>query len=250
MTIRPILLAAFFALAAFGSAAQAAGEGKDRIERSLPPINAVSLQGTGDLFITQGDRDSLVIEGAGEITRELKSEVQNGKLVLTNERDWGSVTWDGFLMNFSFKKPGRQHVRYYLTVKTLKEIESSGAGSVHMEGFKGDTLKVEAAGATKFDLSGLKLKALHFDVAGACKATLSGEAESQDIDIAGAGSYEASKLHSKTVRIDIAGSGKAEIRAQDRIDASIAGVGKIDYYGDPKVSPSIAGLGRIRKAGP
>lgn len=250
MPIRPFLFAAALALAATVSAAQAAGDGKERIERSLPPINAVSLQGTGDLFITQGDRDSLVIEGAGEITRELKSEVQNGKLVLTNERDWGSVTWDGFLMNFSFKKPGRQNVRYYLTVKNLKEIESSGAGHIHMEGLKGDTLRVEGAGATKFDLSGLKLKELHFNVAGACKATLAGEVDSQDIDIAGAGSYEASKLHSKTVRIDIAGSGKAELRAQDRIEASIAGVGKIDYYGDPKVTPSIAGLGRIRKAGP
>ncbi|KAB2840220.1 MAG: DUF2807 domain-containing protein [Burkholderiales bacterium] len=250
MTIRPFLLALLLAPALVSSAAQAAGESKDRIERNLPPITAVSLQGTGELIITQGDRDALVIEGAGEITRELKSEVQNGKLVLTNERDWGSVTWDGFLMNFSFKKPGRQHVRYYLTVKNLKEIESSGAGHVRMEGFKGDVLKVEGAGATKFEFSGLKLRELHFDAAGACKATFAGEVESQHIDIAGAGSYEAAKLDSKTIRIDIAGSGKAELRAKERIEASIAGVGKIDYYGDPKVIPSIAGLGRIRKAGP
>lgn len=250
MSIRPHVIAWALVLGVAGSAALAAGENKDRIERNLPPITAVSLQGTGELIITQGERDALVIEGAGEITRELKSEVQNGKLVLTNERDWASVTWDGFLMNFSFKKPGRQNIRYYLTVKDLKEIESSGAGHVRMEGFKGDALKVEGAGATKFEFSGLKLKQLHFDAAGACKATLSGSVDEQEIDIAGAGSYEAAKVESTTIRIDIAGSGKAELRAKERIEASIAGVGKIDYYGDPKVIPSIAGLGRIRKAGP
>jgi len=244
------LVLAFTAFAFLpGSTALGAGSG-ERVEKALPPINSVSLEGTGELIITQGDRDFLVIEGAGEITKEIKADVKNGRLVLTNEREWGSVSWDGFLMNFSFKKPGRQNLRYLLTVKSLKEIESSGAGYVRMDSFKGDQLKVDAAGATKIEFSGLKLNALKFGAAGACKALMAGEVETQTIEIAGAGTYEAAKLDSKTVKIEIAGSGKAEIRAKESIEASIAGVGKIDYYGDPKVIPSIAGLGRIRKAGP
>ncbi|MBI3148803.1 MAG: DUF2807 domain-containing protein [Betaproteobacteria bacterium] len=238
------------ALALPADSARAAGEAGDRIERSLPPITSVSLQGAGELIITQGDRDFLVIEGAGEITKEIKAEVKNGRLVLANEREWGSVSWDGLMMRFSTKKPGRHNLRFHLTIRDLKVIEISGAGQVRMNGFHGDTLGVDAAGATKIQLLGLKLKEFKYDAAGASKAVVAGETDTQSVDLAGASNYEAAKLDSRLARIDIAGSGKAELRAREKIDASIAGVGKIDYYGDPKVNPSIAGLGRIRKVGP
>jgi hypothetical protein len=237
-----------FAIAALGLIASlstpALAETPDaRIEKSLPAFTSVDLEGVGDLEIRQGDKESLVIEGPQDTVNEVQARVRGGKLSIGLDEDWKGMHWK------LFGRERRHGLRYVLTVKTLKSIETSGAGSVHAEGFSGDSLSIESSGATSITLTNLKLKRLDLDSSGASKVTLTGSVDEQHVELSGACKYEGRQLQSRVATLEISGAGKAEVRASESLKAEISGVGKIDYYGSPKVTQDISGIGRIRRAG-
>src|SRR5512142_1150936 len=50
--------------------------------REVSEFNAVSLNGAGELTITQGEKESLVIEAENNLLPLIKSQVRNGVLVI------------------------------------------------------------------------------------------------------------------------------------------------------------------------
>ncbi len=212
--------------------------------REVSDFDRVTLTGFGELFITQGDEESLTIEAPQEILDRIRTDVIDGKLILRFSRNW--LDWIGDLLTVGF---AGKRVKYALTVKQLTSLAIMGACRVQVAEIETDRLALVLSGAGEVIIESLDAEQLNVDLPGAGKIGVAGRVTEQKVTINGAGSYDAPKLESQKVKATLQGLGSATVWAVEELDAKIRGVGSVSYYGAPKVSKEITGPGSVNSLG-
>lgn len=244
--------------------------------RAVNNIRAVELDTSGQLTITQGDREALTIEAEDNLMPLLTSELINGTLVLGVQRDH----------SISATKP----IRYTLAVKDLAAISVNGSGSLAMSDFatqhplhivgsgsgslefasikSGDPTillsgsgslninsletgkaALQVNGSGNIELATLQAHSLAARLNGHGSLRVSGQTNNQKVNLMGSGRYEAEGLTSRAASVSATGSGSAVVQVSDSLDASVMGSGSISYIGSPTVSQRRVGSGKIQRRG-
>jgi hypothetical protein len=224
--------------------------------REVSGFHALRFAAAGDMTITQGQSESLVIEAGKNIMPHIITEVKDGVLVISvDEARW----------NVGIPVP----VRYTLTVKDLDEIVIAGAGNVKMDNLNSAAMKIDLSGAGNFDIGSLQADSLalslsgagNIDVAdleaatldatlsGAGNFSLAGKVPDQNALLTGLGSYQTGDLNSERVKVEVTGAGGATVWATELLNVIISGAGSVEYYGNPKVIENVNGLGSVRGLG-
>ena len=222
-------------LLAAGCSARVGGSGNVISQtRPISGVDAVSLEGVGDLTIVQGEPESLVIQAEDNILPLVKTETGAGLLTISEK---GSL---------APTKP----IRFTLTVSSLKKVVSSGAGNVRSAKLTSPgllDLRVEGAGTV--DFSQLECSSVKVVLAGAGDVKLDGHTRNQDIEISGAANYKAADLRTQVTKLSVNGAGDAKVWAMSELDVDINGAGSVDYYGKPTVKREINGVGSLHALG-
>ncbi len=234
------------------------GSGKVVTEtREVSNFSRVSLSGSGELTITQGDQESLEIEAEDNIMLRIKTEVKGETLFIGIE----SIGWWNVI-------PTRP-IKFYLSMKDIASLDLSGSGNVNASSIETERLDVAVSGSgdiaidsltaekLEVDISGsgnvtmdsLTAEALEVYISGSGKCNLAGQVTEQEIDISSSGKYLAAKLESQTVTVKVSGSGNVTVWASDTLDVKISGSGNVEYYGDPDVTQDISGSGSLKSLG-
>jgi len=200
-------------------------------ERDVSDFHEVHLSGTGDLIITQGEKESLVIEADDNVIPLIETEVSMEILTI------------GFKRGYNFVPTS--DIKFYLTVKELDEILLSGAGSVICGDFDAGELEIGISGAGDIDFR-LNADVVRVNSSGAGDINLSGTVDRQEINLSGAGKYDAGDLESRECDITVSGAGSATVNVSQELDINISGVGSVNYKGSPDIQQKITGLGRIK----
>lgn len=200
--------------------------------RDVSNFNQIDLNGAGELIITQGDKESLIIETDDNIMPYIKTSVNANKLVID--------------FNNSMPIP-TQSTKFYVTVKDINSITTSGSAKISSNSLKASDLTINIKGSGESNLNNLNAQTLKIIISGASRIMVSGTVNDQNIDISGAGEYNADSLTSKTATISINGAGRSTIRVSDILNAKINGGGEILYIGNPQVSQQINGAGNIKQ---
>ncbi len=211
-------------------------------EQPLPADSVFSglhFKSVGEVFITQGDSCGLKIEGSQELITKVHTEVQDGLLSITYKSDVGDWTGLDWIS-------GEKRLRYYVTMREVKQLDLAGAGSIRADRLKGETLSVSHSGAGKMTLKGLAYKALDVDLGGLGEIFVDGGVESQNVDLGGAGSYAADQLKSQQANVSLSGAGSARVWVEAELNAHVTGAGSIKYKGDPHITQSSTGLGNVK----
>jgi predicted small secreted protein len=211
------------------------GSGK-RITESRPVsgIERVVLAGSGDVILTQGDRESLTVETDDNLMQHITTEVSGGTLTLGTQKG----------VNV---RPTR--LRFTLKVVDLEGLTVSGSGDINAERFDTDELEIQVSGSGDVRVKTLTVQTTKVRIDGSGSINLAGQASEQEVAIGGSGKYLGEDLRSETASVKIDGSGDATLWATDALDARVTGSGTVRYYGDPKTSFSGAGSGRIKRVG-
>jgi hypothetical protein len=194
--------------------------------RDVRDFKRVSLSGSGQLIITQGNEESLTIEAENNIMPRIKTEVKGETLSLGYERD----SWK-------------------LEVIDITEAKLSGSGTIRASNVKTKDLGIDISGSGKVIIDRLVAEGLAVNLSGSGNFTLSGRVKKQEIRISGSAKYHAPELESQTVRVKISGSGKALVRASQSLDVKISGSAKVGYYGNPRLTTDISGSGSVKSLG-
>jgi len=200
-------------------------------ERDVSGFHKVYLKGIGNLIITQGDEESLVIEADDNIIPLIRTDVFRHRLTIDFKRGYSFIPIS--------------KIKYHLTVIELDEVSISGAGDINCDDFNTDELEFDISGVGDIDLN-INAKRVEATSSGAGDITLSGKVDSQEIDISGVGKYNAAELESRECSISLSGAGSATVNVSEELDVSISGVGNVNYTGSPHVEQDISGLGRIK----
>lgn len=224
-----------FALILFAGVNSAFAETEDR---HLTGFKGVDVQGSFDVYITQGANESVKVEAPGDIIERVKTEVEGGVLKIYNKGNSSDWNFNPF---GSHKK-----VLIYVVAKDLNTVTVSGSGDVYFKnGITTPSLKLRVSGSG--DLSGkVQVKDLEASVSGSGDMRLTGSAASANVRVSGSGDFRGGDLSTISTAVRVSGSGDASVNASTKVDASVSGSGDVHYSGNPKsVSKSKSGSGDI-----
>jgi hypothetical protein len=202
----------------------------EKEERDVSGIDEIDFSGMGNLIITQGEEESLVVEADDNILPLIETDVFGDTLSL------------GYKTGYNFIPTS--NVRFYLTVIDLDKISLKGAGKIDCDNLETDELEFEISGAGDIDFT-IDADDLKVSSSGAGDMDFSGKVQSQDVDISGVGRYNSKELESKECTVTLSGAGSATVNVTEELDIKISGVGNVYYIGAPRIKQSISGLGKI-----
>jgi len=227
-------------LTVMGSFSQAAtfppadAEGMQEYEKTIRVKNfhGVDITIACELYVRQGDDESLRIEADKDIFDKLQAEVRDSILYLESDKERNYKDWD---------------VEVYLTVKSLKSIDVGGAVKLRTNGtITGEKLELNISGAADLDMR-IDVDKLMADFSGAVNAELEGRARYVVMDMSGASRVDADDLITDAFYLDFSRFGKADVYAEKVLKVDMSGMGVVKYGGNPsKVKTNSSGLGIIK----
>ncbi len=240
------MLALLIATPAVAAAAEVLRE-----SREVSGFSGVVFAGSGDILITQGDTESLVIEAEQKLLDVITTRVRSGVLYIGRKKG-------------SYVRASRSP-RFELTVSTLESLSISGSGDafadeLEVDEFKltisgsgdvmigaleGDTLQVSVTGSGELGIEELVADSLEATISGSGEVAAGGEVEDLRVSISGSGDFAAADLRSANVETTVVGSGSVHVWATETLDASVTGSGDVYYRGSPRTSSRITGSGEV-----
>jgi len=237
--INRILIVVFFSSLLLGckydlsSQGSIKGEGEIvKQEINLEALRGLNLSINGDVVISPGTTQKVVLEGQQNILDNIKREVKNG-------------VWNiAFVKHVSDAKD----VKVYVTMPTMEEVGLAGSGSIRTDG------KFTSLNHLDVNVSGSGHSNLEYDAAsteislsGSGKVDLLGSSKTLSINISGSGDVTAANLVAEDCSIHISGSGDASVNASKTLDTHITGSGDVAYTGTASVTTKISGSGEVNK---
>lgn len=209
-------------------------------KRAVSGYHGVAVSGSIDLFLSQGNEESVVISGDDPKWRDkVITEVKDGILHIYLENknkvqiDWGL-------------HPKR--LRAYVSVKDIDYLSNAGSGKTHVEGkLKSDKLKIDVAGSGNVDAA-VDVKKLSANLSGSADADFSGNAENCDLHISGSGNIRNYDFAASYCDASISGSGNIRITVTKELSAHISGSGNVYIKGDGLIRDySASGSGKFKR---
>ncbi len=186
-----------------------------RETRNVEAFTGVSFGGSGKVFITVGEKPSVVLEGDARVLSRFRTEVTDGMLRI-RQRDG-----DG---DFGH----RSEVTAYITVPVLTLARVSGSGDLKVTGLDGGDTSLSISGSGSVEADG-KLAQLQLSISGSGSAAMAG-------------------LVVDDANIAISGSGSAVVDVREDLNVRVSGSGNVRYLGQPKdINTSISGSGSVRR---
>lgn len=207
----------------------------------LQNISHLALGTHGELYLTQGDTESLTIETTENTLPRINVTTENDELTLTVEPRLTLMQTETII--------------YRLTVKDLNAITLSGSGDIFAGPLIGERLDVKVSGSgnlvldqvivseftTQVSGSGdvqvadLQADTIETHSSGSSDVTLHGKAETHTLKITGSGKVFAENLETTTILVEVNGSGEARLWAQGTLEVEVNGSGDVAFYGNPQV---------------
>ncbi len=198
-----ILMGIFLFISSFISAQS----GKEVIKqmRQLPEFQEIDAGGIFDIYLQQGEEQSVEIETEEKYQDKVITKVENEILHISSK---------------SIINPNKLNV--YITVKKLDRIEISGTAEIKGQNiFKSASLKIIASGASRIKLE-VEADKLYTNVSGAADIIISGNAREHHADASGAGKIDASELNTEDTYANASGAGV--ISAGDTTKVKVGGL--------------------------
>lgn len=207
----------------------------DRETRSLQDFDKVVLGIAGTLFLQQGSKHEIELEGTTDQLERLETKVVGNTLHISLKKSFRNFNSRDLTMN--------------LTLKELEGLTISGSGKVVSRNqlITNQDLKIVLSGSgfAELDIDGKNIKSL---ISGSGKLMLAGIVEAHQVSISGSGSLRALDMQTNNYDIRISGSGSCRINVVEKVNANISGSGTIYYTGSPnQIESSVSGSGKIKK---
>ena len=234
MKSRIITIALLVAFSIGGLNSFAATEKKEN--RKVSSFSSLSLSISADVYIKQGSKTEVIIEGDANTLENIETVVSQGNLKIKYESRWSS--WSK-----------NKKVKVYVTSPDWEGVSVSGSGNVVSESaIEGDDFNMAVSGSGNIKINDLSANDLEARISGSGNINVAGskKANSLEISISGSGDFDGIGLAIDKVEVRISGSGGAKVYAESELNASVSGSGDIYYKGNALIDAKVSGSGKVR----
>ncbi|SFO39628.1 Putative auto-transporter adhesin, head GIN domain [Algoriphagus ornithinivorans] len=203
--------------------------------RDISGINQIKLEGAINLYLSQGDLESMEIKGFEKAMEYLKISENGSELIIDFDPDGSEF--------FKNKTP-----EIHLTIADLQRLVFDGVGNIETKNtFEVGQLMIrgDGVGNVEMEIQAESLDA-QFNMMG--NVDLSGSATYAKISFEGMGNLEASDLITQTMDLQSRGMGNVEVHCEGELSIYAQGMGSVTYTGNPTViKEEIKGLGNVSR---
>jgi uncharacterized protein YxeA len=188
-------------------------------ERTTGSFTGIKVSSGVDVYLKQGDKESVTVEADENLHEYIITEVKGGILHVYTDAN--------------IREAERQRV--YVTMRDISSIQTTSAGDIVGESqIKGDHIELSASSAGDITLE-IYAKETEIDISSSGDITLTGETEKMKADLSSAGDLNAYKLLTKEAELSVSSAGDADINVSEKLTARASSAGDINYMGDPKL---------------
>ncbi|MCA6078788.1 head GIN domain-containing protein [Fulvivirga sedimenti] len=198
-------------------------------EINLSSFNSFTLMGSGNVYITQGPEQKVVIEAASNVIDLMNRDVRGGHWDIYNRECIRNI----------------RELNIYITIPDIQFIGLSGSGRITSQNtLITQDLEIVLSGSGDINAA-VQADDINNSISGSGNIELFGETDHSSLKISGSGSYRSFGMESRTSNVNITGSGNAQVHAVEALDVRISGSGSVYYEGNPQLTISITGSGKV-----
>ncbi|MES1225653.1 MAG: head GIN domain-containing protein [Bacteroidota bacterium] len=208
-------------------------------KRSVSGFHAIKISNGIDLYLSQGDEAVAVSASDIDVRNKIKTVVEDGVLKIYLDKE------DGFHWSW-----GNQHMKAYVSVKTLDYLGASGGSDVFTESaIKSDKLSVHLSGG-----SDLKAEVTANDLtirqSGGSDVNISGTVANLSIEASGGSDFHGYDLVSDACNIEASGGSDMYITVNKELNVTASGGSDVHYKGNATIRhTSTSGSSSVSKRG-
>jgi len=188
-------------------------------ERPASSFNSVKVSSGIDVYLTQGDKESIEVEADENLHEYIITEIKDGRLNVYSD-------------NINIREAERKRVN--VTIKDVKSLKTTSAGDIiGVTPVRGDVIGISASSAGDIRLE-VYANAVEIEISSAGDIKLSGEANKLEADLSSAGDLNAGDFKVKEADVSVSSAGDASIYVTEKLIARSSSAGNITYRGSPK----------------
>lgn len=201
-------------------------------ERKAAYFNAVHVSSGIDVYLTQGEKESITVEADNNLHEYIETEIKDNTLKVYSQANIRSA----------------KATIVYVTIKEVEELTASSAGDLFGENtIKTKTLYLSASSAGDITLK-VETENLKCRLSSSGDITLTGVANELEADLSSAGDLKAFDLETKIADVSASSAGNARITVTENLRARASSSGDIYYMGNPKlIDAHSSSAGKIHK---
>ena len=201
-------------------------------ERKAAYFNTVHVSSGIDVYLTQGEKESITVEADDNLHEYIETEIKDNTLKVFSQANIRSA----------------KAKKVYVTIKEVEELTASSAGDLSGENtIKTKTLYLSASSAGDITLK-VETENLKCRLSSSGDITLTGVANELEADLSSAGDLKAFDLETKIADISASSAGDARITVTENLRARASSAGDIYYMGNPKlIDTHSSSAGKIHK---
>ena len=181
--------------------------------REVPAFTGIDVGGAFDVYLEQGEEQSLIIETEARNLEKIMTSVDDGILKISSKSNRNS-----------------RQLNIYITISDIDILWIHGAADVEgRELLFMDKLNLECSGASTIDLE-IKAQQVDLLASGASDVTISGNTDILDVEASGASSVDCSRLSAMDVRAESSGASSIHVQAINTITSKTSGAGSVTRH--------------------
>lgn len=200
--------------------------------RYFSDFNGVVLQCSGNLYLSQGDSSSIIIETDNDMFPFITTFINGTTL---------------YISNCDRTTPTKLNI--YITLPKIKTIELEGSGNVFAnKPIRSDWIIVILGGTGNIELDSIYANRVKFSVDGSGELKVKGVGDISGASVSGSGNLNIMEFLLNKLNATIEGSGNIYANPKNELSAIINGSGNIFYKDNPiKINNEINGTGKVIK---
>lgn len=174
-----------------------------------------------DLFLTQGNTESVTIQGREDVIKDVVVE-QSGTNLAIKYKD--GVNWSRLFRN--------TEIQVHVTAKKLNGISASGGSDVETKNtINTDKMSIRSSGGADLDLN-IVCKDITISSSGGSDVNLKGSAENMVLNTSGGSDVDAFEFKVNYAQVNTSGGSDANVYVNKGLTANATGGSDIHYKGN------------------
>ncbi len=200
--------------------------------RELPSFESVSFLTAGNVFISQGDVQSVKIEASKDLIGKIQTDVA-----------------DGCLMINCYDQICPEKLNIYITMKDVNSFRLFGSGNMYnFTPLNSNEINLKVSGSGNINFTEISAHKVGLLVMGSGNINVSGNTNSSVIESNGSGNINAVELNSEFCNVLVNGSGNTKTLVNKDLKVKINGSGNVKYLGTPEnLKMDLNGSGDVKK---
>lgn len=203
---------------------------------SVSGFSTVKISSGVQVFLTQGETESVRIEARGFSKDDIIARVDGGELKL-------SIRLQGWLGNNKANRNNSRFVKAYLTARQLTEITVTSGAQLTGEGtFKAEKLAIHSKSGAEITVNVVATD-VELSAGAGANATVEGTAQTVSANASGGAEVRANDLKTNTVQADASSGGNVRVYAENELFMRATTGGSISHSGPGRIVSRKTSLG-------